>query len=449
AVITYLLWRRVAWPVRPRDWAALALAFALPLLLYLYVPWSGARADYLHIPLTSEQMLHVYEISLRGFFTWITGSTFAGELRTPAQAWVQLPAAWTLLRQQFGSLGIALAALGVARLAAGRRWSLLILTGLIFLAQVAFNLFYGIGDVFVLYIPAYLIVVLWLGLGAATVADVATKVRLLPAPLLRFLPSLLVILLLAAFVPAALRTREAVDRSHAPDAHVAWRIIFSLGVPDNAILVSNDRDEMTPLIYLQQVEGQRREVTGLFPLIAPGPAWSDIGAVAASALATGRPVYLIKPMPGLEIKFRLESRGGLVQVTGPAVTKPPTHPTDFSFAGLVRLVGYDIRSSTLRPGGALPIDLYWQPVKPLPDNYHTFIHLFNEAGEKITQSDHPPGGLFYPTNLWRPGEMLRDQHLLALPSDLRRGRYRLLVGLYQYPSLQRLGEALFVGEVEY
>ncbi|MCC7354246.1 MAG: DUF2723 domain-containing protein, partial [Anaerolineae bacterium] len=102
AVITYLLWRRVAWPMRPRGWAALALAFALPLLLYLYVPWSGARADYLHIPLTSEQILHVYEISLRGFFTWITGSTFAGELRTPAQAWVQLPAAWTLLRQQFG-----------------------------------------------------------------------------------------------------------------------------------------------------------------------------------------------------------------------------------------------------------------------------------------------------------------------------------------------------------
>jgi len=280
-------------------------------------------------------------------------------------------------------------------------------------------------------------------------AEAATRIRFFPAEFLRLFPPLLVVLLLIAFIPSALQTRGAADRSRAPDAHVAWRVIFSLGVPDNAILVSNDRDEMTPLIYLQQVEGKRRDVTGLFPLIAPGTAWSDIGAVVESALATGRPVYLIKPMPGLEVKFRLEPRGGLVQVLGPAVTKPPAHPTDFSFAGLVSLIGYDVRASVLRPGGALPVDLYWQPVQPLPDNYHTFIHLFNEAGEKISQSDHPPGGVFYPTNLWRPGEMLRDRHLLSLPADLHRGRYRLFVGLYQYPSLQRLGEAVFVGEVEY
>ncbi len=449
AVSLYLLGMRIAWPARPRGWLALILALSLPLLLYLYVPWSGARADYLHIPLAPGQTLHVYETSLRGFLRWITGSTFAGELRTPAGAWAQLPDAWLLVRRQFGLVGIALAALGLANLVIRRRWSLLALTGLTFLMQTAFNLFYGIGDVYVLYIPAYLVVALWLGLGVAVLAEAASRIGSLRVPALRFFPLLLVMLLLVAFVPSALRTWEAVDRSQTPDARVAWRVVFSLGVPDNAILVSNDRDEMTPLIYLQQVEGKRRDVTGLFPLIAPGPAWSDIGAVTESALTTGRPVYLIKPMPGLEVKFLLASRGGMVQVMGPAVTKMPAHPTDFSFAGLVRLIGYDVRASPLRPGGALPIDLYWQPMKPLSDNYHTFIHLFNEAGEKITQSDHPPGGVFYPTNLWRPGEMLRDQHILSLPSNLQRGRYRLFVGLYQYPSLQRLGEAVFVGDVEY
>ncbi|MCL5097526.1 MAG: hypothetical protein M1608_08360, partial [Candidatus Omnitrophica bacterium] len=58
--------------------------------LYLYVPWSGARATYLHVALAPGQTLHVYESSLRGFLTWVTGSTFAGELRTPAEAWAQL-----------------------------------------------------------------------------------------------------------------------------------------------------------------------------------------------------------------------------------------------------------------------------------------------------------------------------------------------------------------------
>jgi len=444
-VVAYLLWTRVPWPTRPRAWLRLGLAFAWPLLLYLYVPWRGARADYLHLSLAPGQTLHLYEPSPQGFLAWVTGSTFAGALRTPRQAWAQAPLAWALLGQQFGGWGMALAVLGLARLAAGRRWPLLALTGFTFLMQVAFNLFYGIGDVFVLYIPAHMLVALWLGLGTAMLAEAAAKVRPLP----RLLSLSLAPAFLAMLIPGAVRTGAAVAHSYQADVRAAWQSLLAAGVPEGAILLSNDRDEMAPLLYLQQVEGIRRDVIGLFPLIAPGPTWSDIGAVADAALATGRPVYLIKPMPGLEVKFHLEPRGGLMQVVGPAVTKPPTYATDLSFAGQVRLAGYDADLAALRPGGTLVVALYWQPVQPLSDNYHTFVHLLNAAGEKVAQSDHPPGGVFYPTNLWRPGEMLRDQHALPLPDDLRPGRYRLLVGLYRYPSLQRLGEAALVGEVEW
>ena len=52
-------------------------------------------------------------------------------------------------------------------------------------------------------------------------------------------------------------------------------------------------------------EGRRPDLTGLFPLIQPGPEWSDLGAVTDQALRSGRPVFLIKPMAGMEVRYRL------------------------------------------------------------------------------------------------------------------------------------------------
>jgi len=36
------------------------------------------------------------------------------------------------------------------------------------------------------------------------------------------------------------------------------------------------------------------------------------------------------------------------------------------------------------------------------------------------------------------GETVRDEYALELPRDLMLGEYRLVVGLYEYPSLERL-----------
>ncbi len=91
-------------------------------------------------------------------------------------------------------------------------------------------------------------------------------------------------------------------------------------LPQNAILVSNDRDEMVPLWYLKYVEGRRTDLDGLFPLIQPGPAWADVARVTDAALQTGRPVYLVKPMPGLEVRYDLAPLPGEpVGPLGPAV----------------------------------------------------------------------------------------------------------------------------------
>jgi hypothetical protein len=369
--------------------------------------------------------------------------------------------------------GLILGVLGLIWLARRSR-PLLALTGLSFPVLVGFNLVYGIGDIYVYYIPAYLIWVLWMALGVAACGRVAVRayrragervngsaangasqpfthhasritllVYLFPCLLAFALP---LYLLIARF--------PQMDRSHDTTARTAWEAILSQPIPQDAILVTNDRDEMVPQWYLKYVEGRRPDLIGLFPLIHPGPGWADVGAVADAALRSGRPVYLIKPMPGLEVKFALEpvraqaegSMGPLVRVLAPAAPQPPEQPAAAVYGDAIRLAGYDLSPVTLVPGETAEIALYWQPLKRLDADYTTFVHLVDADGVKIAQSDHRPGGVHYPTSLWKPGEMLVDKHTLTLPAALGRPPYAIVVGLYDSAAgLRHLGEPQQVG----
>ena len=158
-----------------------------------------------------------------------------------------------------------------------------------------------------------------------------------------------ILALLALALPAWLAAGNyaRVDQRGNNQISAGWRTLLAGQIPENAILVSNDRDEMTPMLYFQYVEGIRSDLTGLFPLIGPAAEWGDVGQVIDNALASDRPVLLIKSMPGLEVKFQLEPAGDLVQVVGPAVAKPPAKSRPVSFADTVRLVGYDLRPDSL------------------------------------------------------------------------------------------------------
>ncbi|MCC7358990.1 MAG: DUF2723 domain-containing protein, partial [Anaerolineales bacterium] len=139
---------------------ALALLTITPLFLYTYILWRGEQSPYLHIRLAPDQVLHIYPPTWAGFLTWASGAGFAGALRSPAAALAQLPAAGRLLWGELGPLW-ALPCLTIILWVVHRRWRLLACTGLFALGQLAFNLFYGIGDVFVMYLPLYFIAAVW------------------------------------------------------------------------------------------------------------------------------------------------------------------------------------------------------------------------------------------------------------------------------------------------
>ena len=73
------------------------------------------------------------------------------------------------------------------------------------------------------------------------------------------------------------------------------------------------------------------------------------------------------------------------------------------------------------------------------------MQLLAADSSKIAQGDHQPGGVFYPSSMWLPGEMLLDRHELAIPGDAAPGPYRLLVGLYHLAEtgIEPVGQATF------
>jgi hypothetical protein len=112
---------------------------------------------------------------------------------------------------------------------------------------------------------------------------------------------------------------------------------------------------------------------------------------------------------------------------------------DANFGGQLRLVGYTLdppsRSSAVRLGSVRAICLVWQAAPKAWADYTVFLHLANADGERVAGWDAQPP---VRTSKWARGEVVVDEHRLAVRDDLPRGDYRLVVGLYRSDT----GEAL-------
>lgn len=435
----------VAWVdgkrLRRAQWPVLVLLAGAPLLLYLYIPLRAPHTPYLTMELTPGRPVDLLDRSPAGLIGYTLGQSFAGELRPVVQAVAAAPGELARFPHELSWLGVGLAVVGVAWLIRRACWPALALTAAAFLVLTAFNLFYSIGDIHVFFIGPYLIACLWMAVGAAGLAlAAATLVRRRTGEASPW-PGRVAALVAGVWLAALplrfyLQHAELLDRSQYQQPEQWWQQLLTAPLPPNAALVTNDRDEMMPLWYLQQVNGLRPDVVGLFPLLLPDEGWQNVGQVVEQALTSGRPVYLVKPMPGLDVKVRLgpSDPAGLTPVEGPAVTKTPDRAANQRVNGAVQLVGYDMNPAQPEPGDAVTVDLFWQPAQPISVTLTSFVHLLGPDGEtKVVQSDHQVGGVFYPTTQWSPGELLVDRHTLVIPPDASAGPYHLRFGMYQLP----------------
>lgn len=420
-----------------KEYCLLPTAYCLlPLLLYLYIPLRAPASPYFSLPLTPNRNLILYDNSVTGFIDYVLGRTFQSEIGWDAVSVARLQAFPQLLLDQFGMIGVALGILGFVAMLWRCEWARFVLSFAGFAVTILFASLYHIGDIVHYYIPAYLVWAGWIGVGAALLLQNGTRTT---HHVLRIAYSVLLVGLV--FIQGVTNFPFA-DRSGETRAREHWtRLIAS--APQNAILISNDRDEMMPFWYIQFVENTRRDVLGLFPLITPASEHANVVRLTESVLDANRPVYFIKPMPGIEIKYRLEPADALWRVS--AQPRVPQQSSEAVLAHRVRVIGYD----ATRESDQLRVAIFWQPIAKLDANFTTFVHLLDSRGNKIAQgNDHQVGGEFYPTSLWESGEILRDEFGISLPPNIAPGKYQLLVGMYRSSDGERLGEPVVIGVTE-
>lgn len=114
-----------------------------------------------------------------------------------------------------------------------------------------------------------------------------------------------------------------------------------------------------------------------------------------------------------------------------------------NFSNLVELGGYSFNPGQVAPDGTVQLALYWRPLAAvLPKPYKIFVQLRDAHNQNVAQADHFIfEGYLNPAvlgQLQTQGEWLRDSADLSLPPALPSGSYRLLVGLYDPATFERL-----------
>ncbi|HIQ04850.1 MAG TPA: DUF2142 domain-containing protein, partial [Anaerolineae bacterium] len=156
--------------------------------------------------------------------------------------------------------------------------------------------------------------------------------------------------------------------------------------------------------------------------------WCALPAVALFLLAAWVPWHTVRPayeLPTILTKADLP---------------PSMVPRYIDFPDALRLLGYELPQRRVRPGEELPVILYWQAPARIEETYHVFVHLLGPDNEQVGGYDTHPGLGLYPTTLWQPGDIVRDEY--AVPVDYEMGNQlapavlTVDVGLYTWPDFR-------------
>jgi hypothetical protein len=111
---------------------------------------------------------------------------------------------------------------------------------------------------------------------------------------------------------------------------------------------------------------------------------------------------------------------------------------ELGLADQVELRGYEVDTTWAQKGGRVSVKLLWYAPRRIAVDYKVFVHMIR-AGEIVAQADDWPMCGQKPTNQWREGDWIFDQHLLRLPTDLAAGTFDVVAGVYEPRFNLRLG----------
>ncbi|RIK44429.1 MAG: hypothetical protein DCC55_02465 [Chloroflexi bacterium] len=184
---------------------------------------------------------------------------------------------------------------------------------------------------------------------------------------------------------------------------------------------------------------------GQTPIRRMGDWFSVLSLAVAGAGLVGRRRPWLAAATGLSLAVLTAAL--ILYVQGPGRPSRQPTPAVVNFQDELHLLSYHLEKTNWRPGDEIPVRLYWWAAQAPQVNYKLFLHLaeLDDSG-KVAQLDTEPMMGFSPTTRWESGELVVDELRLPLDSEVKPGRYRLLVGVYHPETVQNLA-VLSGGEV--
>jgi hypothetical protein len=183
-------------------------------------------------------------------------------------------------------------------------------------------------------------------------------------------------------------------------------------------------DEMETLAELQAIADNASKIYAVY--------WATQQADPSGLIESWLDTHLFKATDQWYGNVRLVS-----YASPHASAKLPLTPVDYQLGPHIRLIGSALSTSQITPGDILQVALSWEtdaPFRPA-ENYTVFTQVLDQASHLVGQRDALP---LTPAPEWPVNEPMADAHGIFIEPGTPPGSYRLIVGLYDSQTGQRL-----------
>lgn len=200
------------------------------------------------------------------------------------------------------------------------------------------------------------------------------------------------------------------------------------------LVVLPERYGVPPEQIEQALTDLASQSTRIWFLPYPHPDWDPTGAVG-QWLECNADLSDEAAPGGIRLQAYLPLHAALEQMS----------PVEAQLGSSIRLLGYRLGGKA-QPGGILQLTLYWEALGPVETDYTVFTHLLGTGDALLGQMDRPPQNGAAPTSTWETGQRLADRYEIPIRDDAPTGPARLVIGMYDPATGDRLRAAGSVDE---
>ncbi|WP_230469906.1 LTA synthase family protein [Lujinxingia vulgaris] len=107
---------------------------------------------------------------------------------------------------------------------------------------------------------------------------------------------------------------------------------------------------------------------------------------------------------------------------------PIANQVNVKLGDFARIRGFDVSTDVMRPGENVTFTYVFEALSEIPEGWGLFVHAEGPGRTKFL--DHVTASGLYPLQVWKPGDLVVDQHSFVVPGHWKDGEFNLRIGIY-------------------